>query len=590
MDNSKRQAIACDVCRKSKKKCDGASPCNRCKVGNKVCTYTPLKRRTICKKYPKTTSITTLNSELSNQTLCKKYLEIYFEHINPVDLITNFKIGSYDSIQSKGTLLQYNAALATATRSKGTPRLYRGFEKRAVQLASELIGEFTFEAAFGYYLLAFHLWGEDESLGMHYREISNSICNRLLIQNKKANKPINQILKLQLGLYVISGEISSLKKDSQSLKEIFDESNHLPEPLFPIENNISVLYSFKTKFFSIVLKDAFDESFNDNPFRSLINDELPIDEISNLCNDLLNYERVCQILFTSRNSNDFSNIVAMVTNFYRSILFYITGSYNLAVYYGNLGIDIADSYDYIVTLISPTFSMVFHLIFMVAYLSNNHKLCKRVNFYQKKLAEKLPSSRFFFDSDLNLLKSKFNHHFQPQYDDMDSDDLNISSSDYDDSSPELHVSSSDSIPSPLLFSTCSVLHNLDHLRNSNVDYLIELQNQLIQNHRNPICIKNTPLFDVKNIFPDSLLNNPLYDDIEKLIYYSPSSSPTSSSSYGYNHQQHMTDSHHSNENLPRVVELKTEPFTATEQPRKSSIFTKDFLETNYRFVDNNKPH
>ena len=88
----KRQSIACDPCRKSKKKCDGNTPCFRCKRNNKVCTFSPQKR--------KTPSNATMTIERNQQTprLDERVL-FEVDHFKPVSGIVGNEIVNPNNIQ-----------------------------------------------------------------------------------------------------------------------------------------------------------------------------------------------------------------------------------------------------------------------------------------------------------------------------------------------------------------------------------------------------------------------------------------------------------------------------------------------------------
>ena len=225
----KRQAIACDACRKSKKKCDGNTPCFRCKRNNKVCTFSPQKRKTpagatmtIDTNQPVTRvfdeqvfaiehfkpvsgivgsnqnqlqlineKVNAKESLMGNLSIQYKYLEMYFSQINPTFFIETefFKNGDkMTSKKSKGIMLQHNSALAASARSNYDKQQMKIYEKRAKILASELFDEITPDAAQGFSLLAFYYWGKNTDRAKHYRDICLSLCKR--IKKKYQHQPI----------------------------------------------------------------------------------------------------------------------------------------------------------------------------------------------------------------------------------------------------------------------------------------------------------------------------------------------------------------------------------------------------------------
>lgn len=179
----KRQSCACDLCRKAKKKCDGNSPCSRCTSRKKICTYSPFARHSKKTKELSSKAKTTFKTQqqaiqMSNNLACTHYVDLYSSRLNPAINFIGVSRNSLGSPQTKSELLQYNAVLATSARYLGEKNLYASFEKRARQLASELMEDFTYETVIGFYLFSFHLWGESDDKACHYRDITKSIFKR----------------------------------------------------------------------------------------------------------------------------------------------------------------------------------------------------------------------------------------------------------------------------------------------------------------------------------------------------------------------------------------------------------------------------
>ena len=396
MKAKKRQPIACDVCRKSKKKCDGNSPCERCKLGNKVCTYTPLKRRKCFKKLTKTAVVPLMSDDslLTGKAISRRFIETYFTHINPADYICECKIASFDEPTSKASFLQYNAILATSIRTTGNPQLYRSYEKRALQLAGDLIGDFSFETAFGFYLLAFHLWGEDDNLGIHYKDIAQSLCNRMLGMARKNGGKQDHFLRLLIALGSITHVCGNTWKDFDTVNTIIQTNL----PYFGSNPDVVRIYTFKLKLFSVLLKDDDDPQFDSNPFK-------PISKIEyeQLSENLLQFEMFCNAAYKSRSSF-FVDALAILSNFFKSMLYFEAGDVSSAIWYTRKCVEIIESNLPMIQYCTPVLISFSHFSFMIAFLQKDKQLANKISMYQGKLAEKLPCGRQILEKDVELLK------------------------------------------------------------------------------------------------------------------------------------------------------------------------------------------
>lgn len=396
----KKQCRACDNCRKCKKKCDGASPCERCKGDNKICTYSLQKRRVLSSNQQKTSKnaskqlkLLPHSSAIADLSISRRYLELYFYIVNPSRMVMNFDISLYDQPKSKSVLLQYNAVLATAIRAfGGSDREYRGFETRAKQLASELLEEVTFDTAYGFYMLAFHLWGEDDDLGCHYRDITLSICKRLSRQKAIAETSQNpSVIKLELATAIIG---------------ILGESNHntleqtiakvKPEEILFLQD-VLLLAKFQADLWKNLLKEPNDKDYFINPFK-----KVDKNVHTGLCIQIQQFENVLNKTYVL---NDQSILVVSVVNIFKSMLYYTSDKSESSLACIKIAVDILEGNTRLIPCCNPFMVTVCHLIFLIAFSEKDYLLANRISGFQRKLADIIPSSRELMERDMGLLKS-----------------------------------------------------------------------------------------------------------------------------------------------------------------------------------------
>lgn len=391
----KKQFRACDFCRKCKKKCDGMSPCNRCKENNNICTYSPRALKT--KKVE--SQIQIKSSAIADSALSRNYIELYFNRINPSPLFANLQVSSFDKPKSKSILLQYNAMLATSMRAyEMDKKIYKNFETRSKQLACDLIDDFSFDTALGYYLLAFHQWGENDELGCHYRDITLSICEKLLRAQKKNqiqdNYMISQIYKLQMAASVVNyvGE-----SDFSILDKTVDKI--LQNPLIVNDPALDTLLlgKFQAKLWKYLFKNSNEVDYYINPFK-----KPSLDHCEELYSMVMQFENVLNKTFVLSEQ---SVLIIAVIHIFRAMLYYSNDQFAPAIFYCEQAAGILENHLHYVPFCSPFIATICHLIFLISYFEKNYSIANRISGFQRKLADIMPSTREILEKDMTLLRS-----------------------------------------------------------------------------------------------------------------------------------------------------------------------------------------
>ena len=94
----RRTTMACDVCRSTKKKCDGETPCFRCKSMDKICTYSSKDRKPLA---PINTQIYLPDEELSALATTNMYFQLFFRGKNPISFFYKFDMSMLEHPNTK---------------------------------------------------------------------------------------------------------------------------------------------------------------------------------------------------------------------------------------------------------------------------------------------------------------------------------------------------------------------------------------------------------------------------------------------------------------------------------------------------------
>ena len=294
----RRPTRACDTCRHSKKRCDGLFPCSRCTVTARACTYSAPKRRKprATGNHPSRSSapsshepgtapsqpgpqhfqvkLDPSNTLLSQQVTAQSFLNVFFERIYVINKMMDLDIRQFERPSSKPVLLQFYAAVATSSRALSPHGSeYRMFESQARQLAGELFDDLHEETAVGFHLLAFFAHGEDFARGSHYREMSKSMCQRLLERRDLSEESRMRLVRLE----IMNASLRGIQ-DVATARD-YDQVSHQASMLPPMAGGdclpleeLLAMFSFRTRFASLF-------NVEEAPFESLAIRPLLLEEI-----------------------------------------------------------------------------------------------------------------------------------------------------------------------------------------------------------------------------------------------------------------------------------------------------------------------
>jgi len=185
---------ACDRCRASKKKCDGKAPCTRCWKTEKECSYTAptagqvfpaggvVQAVTSAAISPPTTATV---SHMNNAAISRRYFDMFNMTVKPMVLMdAHYDYQSFVDLPSQAKQLQYYAIMASMNSNFAADHDQSAdFLQRARHLSADLLDDFQLETAKGFHLMAFHYWGKDADRMSHYRDITLSVCRRILARS-----------------------------------------------------------------------------------------------------------------------------------------------------------------------------------------------------------------------------------------------------------------------------------------------------------------------------------------------------------------------------------------------------------------------
>lgn len=334
--------------------------------------------------------------QLVDAVFRKKYLDSYFETINPLILFGAHPIckNSYDIPTSDARNLQFNAILATSLRYFGvSPTVYSVFIEKAVQLSGKLICDFSLDTALGFHCLAYYYWSEDIILSNHYKNISKSICTRTL--EKGTNSKSMVIPKL------CEENLLTLKLLSMGIDRNNYRSQEFEKEITPIKERMHGNNMLK----HIVLWSKL-HFFLDNYL--LYNDEIrnvnnPLD-LETFNDVIVTLDGVVHYFHTTIASDVSKKGVTVMDHFIRALALYYVGFKEESFKFINDVLSILDKHPEIVQLGNGQLVPMFHSIFMVAYNEKNYEIASKINNLQRKQTYYFPIAVGFERKDRELTK------------------------------------------------------------------------------------------------------------------------------------------------------------------------------------------
>lgn len=422
--NRSRQLVACDGCRALKKRCSGNSPCERCQDAGSICTYTsvkPNKKRRLVNSISNTDDSDSspptpvphspINADIAKDIVERKLMRVYFERICFMEKYFFMDIDRFCSESpSPAVLLQRASAMATVARSFGIrdgPNSYLRYEKQARQLASDLFDEFTADSALGFFMLSFHMWGENLALAGHYRDLGVSIGRRVQSIHAKDHLTVEQMLRMQVTAvgYIASSSVGPNQDYHDLVQELRDHSAQTEGLARPSGDTLSVdhlifLISFYHRF-SYLFHDPEHLDFNRQPLRQPVNmgriqEELPF--------AMSTFEMMTEVHFVPSNQMD---VVKGVYHIIKACLHWAANQADLALNSLRESIPILESPANadLVPFFSPIVSEMAHFGFLIAFESRDVLLANQLVGFERRLAAIHPRLRPLMEQDMALLKT-----------------------------------------------------------------------------------------------------------------------------------------------------------------------------------------
>mmetsp|Transcript_5443 Transcript_5443/g.11585 ORF Transcript_5443/g.11585 Transcript_5443/m.11585 type:complete len:506 (-) Transcript_5443:43-1560(-) len=405
---TKRAFAACDGCRKRKKKCDGETPCFRCKTASRICTYSKKIRKPAA---PVNTGIIKQEQNLSTFASTRMYFQLYFTCLNCVGVFHKFNMGALENPKSKSALLQYNSILAMSTRAfSSNPKAYKTFENRARQLAGELFDDFTFDTAVGFELLAIHFWWDDEERFGHYRDLTKSILTRVYRSGNYDPYSTTRMMIAAVGLSSflddkVADEVTRItevfkqfaihdKAYGDKDAEDFLDSNVVGEAKPMTDEELLTWISLRRRLAEYVFKDNSTLETDEIPTKYL-----PPSELS----DILSLVDRMKIIFGYNPSLSLKSEI--ISTMMRASAYYAAGKNDQSLTEIVKVLDIFDTSEIPFNIIGPLFIDLLHFIFRIAFAEKDFSLANRISGYQRKIAVIMPSAIYAMEHDMNLLKT-----------------------------------------------------------------------------------------------------------------------------------------------------------------------------------------
>ena len=411
----RRAVMACDACRSKKKKCDGETPCFRCKSLAKICTYSKKERKPNATPVDKKISIpvdrriSVPQEGLSAIATTNMYFQLFFRCLNLISFFHKFDMSMLERPNTKPALLQYNTILAISTRAfSSNPEAYLTFENRARQLAGDLFDDCSFDTAVGFELLGLHFWWDSEERFGFYRELTLSILNRVYKSGEHDPYWTSRLMIAATGLTPLLD--SSVTDDVEKVTDLFKKAtlNHNPGETFtnaipsaegePISDAEVMLWTtLRIRLAEYVFKEVQKLTSNGGDGNS--QNYLPLESLREI---ILLIEQMHK-LFSRKEAVKVKSEIIM--RMMAASAYYAGGYKSHAINQIRTLLDKFDTSNVPFNTIGPFFSDLLHTGFRIAFNEKEYQLANVINGYQRKMAEIVPSARKNFHTNMELLKT-----------------------------------------------------------------------------------------------------------------------------------------------------------------------------------------
>jgi len=353
----------------------------------------------------------TLNADITKDLVERKLMRVYFERINFMEKYFFMDIDRFCSATpTPAVLLQRSAAMATVARAFGIrdgPNSYHRYEKQARQLASDLFDEFTVDSALGFFMLSFHMWGEDLTLSGHYRDLGVSISRRVQSIHAKDHLTVEQMLRMQVTAvgYIASSSVGpnqDFSEVAQELREHHAQGGHHPRPseeTLTVDNLIFLISFFQR--FTYLFHDPEHLNFTRQPLRQPVNSNSVQEELPHT---METFDMMSEVEFVPSNQ---LGVVGAVYLMIKACFHWAVNQGDAALASLRKAVPVLedDAHKDLVCFLSPIVSEIAHFGFLIAFESQDVLLANQLVGFERRLAAIYPRMRRLMEQDMSLLKT-----------------------------------------------------------------------------------------------------------------------------------------------------------------------------------------
>jgi hypothetical protein len=317
----------------------------------------------------------------------RSFISLFFRQLYCMDGLVGVDLSNYHRPHSKPLLLQYCAAMASATRvfAEDTKnKKYLSYEHEARQLASELFDQMDIETALGLHLLSHHMLAYDLEKAEHYRDLASSICHRLQERVGLDGDIRTRISRLELvnaGVRPFHHPLGS-SSEYQRLAELSMNASETPESEGVRQILLDLLH-FAKEFRSLIQEDYETSVGHQVLFRAITPDQLVC--LTGILDQKISF--LAQKVLSSSEG-----LVRGALCLVRTIILYSGGQTREALDQLRQAIVVLVANRHLWSFTSPHLADLFHMCFLVAFSVRDHALASTLNQFQHDLVEFFPAS------------------------------------------------------------------------------------------------------------------------------------------------------------------------------------------------------
>jgi len=355
-------------------------------------------------------------------------MNLFFDRMYLVNKVVPIPMSQFDRPTSKPVLLQFYTAAAAASRAFGGTtgqQTYRNFEQRAHQLASELFDHISEETAIGFHLLSYFTRGEDTIRANHYRDVTTSLCRRLMRLQATSHESRDRLLRLQM-VSITLGPVDDPDMTVSEYTEIVDKAqsfvtpsphpsghgapavdiSHPPPPAVPASprdilpmSELIPMFVFGFKFRYIFEERAEDQDREHLTFRT----GLQTSELNDLI--FMVDEQIHRFVENKLVPPYLADLTRVCFHLYKVLVLFAGADEEESLALLRQCVPIIETNLHLLPCFPATMIELFHLCFLVAFFRQDYFLANKISGFQRRIADFLPAGRPLMQQDMERLKS-----------------------------------------------------------------------------------------------------------------------------------------------------------------------------------------